>query len=77
MRSLTSFITITEEGEAIGTLRQFAFSLNLSIAALLEVLETEARDCVIFRAGSTPDRLLILDGCGLPALFAASAGAEA
>jgi hypothetical protein len=63
-------ITITEEGESIGTLRQFASSLNLSLARLREVLETDARDCVIFCAGWAPDRLLILDVCGLPALLA-------
>lgn len=70
MTSRPSAITITEEGEAIGTLRQFASSFNLSIDALLRALDTTARDCVIFRAGSTPNRLLILDGCGVPTLFA-------
>lgn len=72
MNALSSLITITEEGEAIGTIREFARELNLTIGMLLYVLETEARDCVIFRAGSTPDRLLILDGCGLLALAAAA-----
>jgi hypothetical protein len=66
-------ITITEEGEAIGTLRQFASSLNLSLSRLRELLETDARDTVIFCAGWTPDRLLILDGCGISVLFSASA----
>jgi hypothetical protein len=69
---LSSLITITEEGEAIGTLRQFACSFDLSITGLLHTLDTTARDCVIFRGGSAPHRLLILDDCGLPALFAAS-----
>jgi hypothetical protein len=72
MMPLSSLITITEEGEAIGTLQQFSCSFNLSMTRLLHALDTTARDCVIFRAGSSPDRLLILDGCGLPALFAAS-----
>lgn len=61
-------ITITEEGEAIGTLGQFAQSLNLSYSVLYQTLMTEARECVIFCAGPTPDRLLILDACGLLAL---------
>jgi hypothetical protein len=69
---LHSLITITEDGEAIGTLQQFACGFDLSIAGLLRALNTTARDCVIFRAGSGPHQLLILDGCGLPALFAAS-----
>jgi hypothetical protein len=72
MRSLSAHITITEEGEMIGTLRQFAGSLNLSISALLDLLATDARECVIFFGGSEPDRLLILDECGLPVLFSAS-----
>lgn len=72
MPLLSSLITITEEGEAIGTLHQFASCFGLSIPSLLHALDTTARDCVIFRAGTTPDRLLILDGCGLPTLFAAS-----
>ncbi len=61
-------ITITEEGEAIGTLGQFARSLNLSCSALYQTLMTEARDCVIFCAGPSADRLLILDACGILAL---------
>jgi hypothetical protein len=73
MNALSSLITVTEEGEAIGTIREFARELNLTIGALLHVLDTEARDCVIFRAGSAPDRLLILDGCGLAALLSAAA----
>jgi len=76
MIPLSSLITITEEGEAIGTLRQFARSFDLSMADLLDALETRVHDCIIFQAGSTPDRLLILDGCGLPALFAASPMAQ-
>jgi hypothetical protein len=72
MSALSSLITITEEGEAIGTLRAFARDLNLTVAALLDILETEARDCVIFCAGPAPDRLLILDECGVSALALAS-----
>ena len=76
MIPLSSLITIAEEGEAIGTLQEFAHSFDLSLTGLLHALDTTARDCVIFRAGSAPDRLLILDGCGLPALFAASPRAQ-
>lgn len=72
MNSFSSLITITEEGEVIGTLHQFARSFDLPLSSLLHALNTTVRDCVIVRAGSAPDRLLILDGCGLPALFAAS-----
>jgi hypothetical protein len=76
MSALSSLITITEEGEAIGTLRAFAHDLNLTVTALLDVLESEARDCVIFCAGSAPDRLLILDECGWSALVLASGRAR-
>lgn len=69
MSRLASLVTVTEEGEAIGTLRQFARSLGLSRTALLHALETEIQDCVIFRGGPEPDRLLILDACGLPSLL--------
>ncbi|MFP4228944.1 MAG: hypothetical protein ACLFTE_08970 [Salinivenus sp.] len=69
MRLRPAPITITEEGEAIGTLQQFARGLNLSLSALRSALETEVRDCVIFRAGPEPNRLLILDACGLPSLL--------
>lgn len=70
MSRLDEFITITEEGEAIGSLGQFARSLNLSCTALYQTLMSEARECVIFCAGPSPDRLLILDPCGLVALRA-------
>lgn len=65
-----TFVTITEEGEAIGTLGQFAHSLNLTCATLYQTLMNEARECVIFCAGPSPNRLLILDACGLLALRA-------
>ena len=68
MNVLSSLVTVTEEGEAIGTVRQFARDLDLTIGTLLEVLEVEARNCVIFRAGTAPDHLLILDRCGVLAL---------
>jgi hypothetical protein len=64
----TSLVTVTEEGEAIGTLRQFARGFDLSVGGLLEILETEAHNCVIFRGGVAPDQLLILDRCGVLAL---------
>jgi hypothetical protein len=72
MTVLSSLVTVTEEGEAIGTLRQFAQGVNLTVAALLDVLETEARNCIIFRVGTAPDHLLILDRCGVSALTAAA-----
>lgn len=72
MMPFSSLITVTEEGEAIGTLRQFACSFDLPLSGLLHALDTIARDHIIFRAGSEPNRLLILDGYGLPALFSVS-----
>jgi hypothetical protein len=72
MNVLSSLVTVTEDGEAIGTLCQFARGLNLTVATLLEVLEIEARNCIIFRGGTAPDHLLILDRCGVSALMAAA-----
>jgi len=74
MNVLSSLVTVTEDGEAIGTLCQFARGVNLTVAALLEVLETEARNCIIFRAGTAPNHLLILAPCGVSALMAAAQG---
>lgn len=73
MRLRSSRITITEDGEAIGTLRQFARSLDLPLAVLVDILQTDARDGVIYWAGTSPDRLLILDGGGLLTLVVSHA----
>lgn len=61
-------IRITEDGEAIGTLRQFATSFALSPTSVLECLRREANDAVILHAGNGPSRVLIVDVPALNAL---------
>ncbi len=64
----TPQITITEDGEAIGTLHQFADRLDRSRAVVLRCVHDRAQDAVIFDAGEGLDRLLILDSGGYQAL---------
>jgi len=47
MRLRRPRITVTEDGEAIGTLRPFARSLNLPLAVLVDPLQADARNGVI------------------------------
>ena len=65
---MSSTINITEDGEAIGTLQQFAHSLKRSRAAILHCVQHYAEGSVILNAGEGMDRLLILDPDGLEML---------
>lgn len=65
---MSSSINITEDGEAIGTLQQFADSLKRSRAAILHCIQHYAEDTVILNAGEGLDRLLIVDQDGLETL---------
>jgi hypothetical protein len=66
-------ITITEDGEAMGTLHQFATHLNRSRAFVLRCVHGRARDAIILHAGEGLDRLLILDAEGYQALHRCTA----
>lgn len=70
-------ITITEDGEAMGTLHQFANRLNRSREMVLQCVQRDARDAVILDAGAALDRLLILDAEGYQALHRCAARARA
>ncbi len=59
---------ITEEGEAMGTLRQFAQRFQSTPASILECLRHHAPSGVVLDAGRGRDRLLILDSDGLAAI---------
>jgi hypothetical protein len=66
--TITPQMTITEDGEAIGTLHQFADRLDRSRAFVLRCVHNRAQDAVILDAGEGLDRLLILDSDGYQAL---------
>ena len=69
MHSQTDQIRITEEGEAIGTLRQFSSSFDMSHGSVLECMRREAEDSIILHAGSGRDRVLIVDAQAIEALL--------
>jgi hypothetical protein len=60
---------IAEEGEAIGTLRQFAERLLLSPPAVLSCLEASDASVIRLDAGTPPTPVLIVDADGMDALL--------
>lgn len=64
----TRRITVTEDGEVMGTLHQFADRLNRSRSFVLHCVRDRAQDAIILNAGEGLDRLLILDAEGYEAL---------
>lgn len=69
-------ITITEDGEAMGMLHQFAARLNQSRSIVLHCVQAGEEDTVIMNAGEGLDRLLILDAEGYQALHRCAAHAS-
>ena len=61
-------IRIADDGEVTGMLCQFASAFNLTRAAVLRVIRTQAPESVILSAGSGLDRFLIIDHHALDAL---------
>jgi hypothetical protein len=59
---------IAEDGEAIGTVQQFADRLQLSPSAVLACLRESGTAPVVLRAPATGDRLLLVSADGLDAL---------
>jgi len=53
------FFTITEDGEAIGTLQQFAYTLNVSRRAVVSCIQDEVPDTLILEPGSGQDHIVI------------------
>lgn len=70
-------ITITEDGEAVGTLHQFATRLNRPRAVVLHCVRAGDEDAVILDAGEGRDRLLILDAEGYEALHRCASASAA
>ncbi len=68
--------SITEEGEAVGTLRQFASRFQATPASILDCLRQHAPSGVVLDAGRGRDRLLILDPEGLAAICSCAAPAS-
>lgn len=70
MHHQTNRIHVTEDGEAIGTLRQFSTSFGLPQSDVLACVQDDAEDAIILNAGSGQDRVLIVDPEALDALSA-------
>ena len=67
---------LTEDGEAIGTVRQFSNRLNLPESQVLPCLQCHAEDAIVLRAGDASERLLIVEPDGLDALLSCAASAS-
>lgn len=59
---------IAEDGEAIGTIQQFADRLHLSPSAVIACLRENGTAPIVLRAGETGERLLLVSADGLDAL---------
>jgi len=53
------FFTITEDGEAIGTLQQFAYTLNVSRKAVVSCIQDEVPGPLLLKPGSGQDHIVI------------------
>lgn len=60
---------IAEEGEAIGTVQQFADRMNLPQPRVLSCLDETDTGSVVLPAGEEEAQLLIVDADGLDALL--------
>jgi hypothetical protein len=66
---------LAEEGEAIGTIRQFANHLNLPESQVLPCLQCHDEEAIVLRAGPAAEPLLIVEAGGLDALQGCAAAA--
>lgn len=53
------FFTITEDGEAIGTLQQFAYTLNVPRKAVVSCIRDEVPETLVLEPGSGQDHIVI------------------
>lgn len=60
---------IAEDGEAIGTIQQFADRLHLSPSAVVACLRENGTAPIVLRAGETGERLLLVSADGLDVLL--------
>lgn len=67
---------VTEDGEAMGTLRQFATRFQSTPASILECLRHHPSDGVVLDAGDGRDRLLILGPEGVEAICSCASPAS-
>lgn len=68
--------TLAEDGEAIGTVRQFSNRLDLPESQVVPCLQEHAAESILLRAGNDSERLLIVDTNGVEALFGCAASAS-
>lgn len=59
---------ITEDGEAVGTLREFSSRFRLTPASVMDCLRHRSQASVVLDAGEGRERLLIVDEGGVEAL---------
>ncbi|WP_157942156.1 hypothetical protein [Salinibacter altiplanensis] len=69
-------VTLAEDGEAIGTVRQFANRLGLPESQVLPCLQCHAEEAIFVRAGDASEQLLIVGADGVDALFGCAASAS-
>lgn len=67
--------TLAEDGEAIGTIRQFSNRLNLPESQVLPCLREYADHSILMEAEGESDRVLMLDAEGVGALLGCAASA--
>jgi hypothetical protein len=69
--------TLAEDGEAIGTIRQFSNRLNLPESQVLPCLQEYADHSILMEAEGESDRVLMLDAEGVGALLGCAASSLA
>jgi hypothetical protein len=65
--------TLAEDGEALGTIRQFSNRLNLPESQVLPCLQEHADQSILLRADGGSDQVLMLDAEGVGALLGCAA----
>jgi hypothetical protein len=69
--------TLAEDGEAIGTVRQFSKRLNLPESQVMPCLREYADQSILLRAEGESEQVLMLDAEGLSALVGCAASTAA
>jgi hypothetical protein len=71
--SSQDLLALAEEGEAIGTVRQFSSRLNLPESQVLPCLQNHAEQSILLRAGDESEQVLMLDAEGMRTLLSCAA----
>lgn len=69
--------TLAEDGEAIGTVRQFSDHLNVPESQVLPCLQEHADQSILLRAEAESEQVLMLDAEGIGALLGCAASITA